>query len=178
MAEHDFSTVAFPHAQRGPDRKAGELRRGADEELPDGKALFKVGERDFKFFVVKCGEVEIIDESGDTPKTLTVHRPGEFTGDVAQLTGSPAVVGAIARGDMESDPQVGQLLKGFGVSESETPAVACARMLLLRNPSNRELAEEIGIRQVTAKCLLIATGTRLPKAKHRRVRRLLRRDSQ
>ena len=49
--------------------------------------------------------------------------------------------------DLEADSQVGQLLKDFGVSEAETPVVACARMLLLRNPSNRELAEEIGIRQ-------------------------------
>jgi thioredoxin reductase (NADPH) len=51
-----------------------------------GHKLFAVGDRDFKFFVVKSGEIEILDESGETPQTVAVHRLGEFTGDVAHLT--------------------------------------------------------------------------------------------
>ena len=42
-----------------------------------------------------------MDESGDPPKTIAVHGPGEFTGDVAQLTGGPASSTAVARGDSE-----------------------------------------------------------------------------
>jgi thioredoxin reductase (NADPH) len=49
--------------------------------------------------------------------------------------------------DLEADPQVDQLLKQFGVSAADTPVVAWSRKLLLRNPSNRELAEALGIRQ-------------------------------
>ncbi|MGH8656837.1 MAG: NAD(P)/FAD-dependent oxidoreductase, partial [Gammaproteobacteria bacterium] len=49
--------------------------------------------------------------------------------------------------DLEGDPAVGQLLKQFGVTEADTPIVACAHRVLLRNPSNRELAETIGIRR-------------------------------
>jgi thioredoxin reductase (NADPH) len=49
--------------------------------------------------------------------------------------------------DVETDPQVDRLLKQFGVTESDTPVVACSTMLLMRNPSNRDLAERIGIRQ-------------------------------
>src|SRR5262249_30718911 len=155
------------------------------------------------------------------PRLVTVHQPGEFTGDVSHLTGNPAVVTAVARGDcevleiaagalrdvlgqcpdlsdlilqafiarrqllresreftglrvigsryskdtfrirdflaknrvlftwldLEADPQVQELLGQFGVSEAETPAVACGRRLLLRNPTNRQLAETIGIRR-------------------------------
>src|SRR4029077_9583130 len=40
-----------------------------------------------------------------------------------------------------------QLLKQFGVSEADTPVVAWGRKLILRNPSNRKLAEAIGIRR-------------------------------
>jgi len=40
-----------------------------------------------------------MDESGETPNTVTVHGPGEFTGDVAQLSGSPSLVSGVARGD-------------------------------------------------------------------------------
>src|SRR5438270_927341 len=64
-----------------------------------GEKLFEAGERDGKFFVVKSGEVEIVDESGEAPRTVTVHRAGEFTGDVAQVTGGPVLVSAVARTD-------------------------------------------------------------------------------
>src|SRR5688572_10753990 len=48
--------------------------------------------------------------------------------------------------DVETEPGVDHLLKQFGVTEADTPVVACGRMVLLRNPSNRELADAIGIR--------------------------------
>jgi thioredoxin reductase (NADPH) len=47
--------------------------------------------------------------------------------------------------DVETDPQVDRLLKQFGVTEADTPVVACGRMLLLRNPSERQLADAIGL---------------------------------
>src|SRR5213078_4661294 len=40
--------------------------------------------------------------------------------------------------DVETDPQVDRLLKQFGVTEADTPVVACAHRLMLRNPSNRQ----------------------------------------
>jgi thioredoxin reductase (NADPH) len=49
--------------------------------------------------------------------------------------------------DVETDPQVGQLLRQFGVTEADTPVVACGHLVMLRNPSNRQLADAIGIRQ-------------------------------
>ena len=101
MAEHDLRSVAFP--------KLDESQLAALDRCPltklaqyrDGEKLFKAGDRDFKFYVIKSGKVEIVDESGDTPRTIAVQGPGEFTGDVAQLTGGPAIVNAIARGDCE-----------------------------------------------------------------------------
>ena len=101
MTEHDLHAVAFP--------KLDEAQMAALERCPlttlkryrDGEKLFEAGDRDFRFFVVKSGEVEIVDESGETPKTVAVLGPGEFTGDVTQLTGGPAIVSAVARGDCE-----------------------------------------------------------------------------
>ena len=149
----------------------------------------------------ESGEIEIIDGTGDEPKTITVHRAGQFTGEISQLTGMPAIFTAIARGDcevyevaqdalrqvlnqcpglsdiilqafiarrqllrespdftglrvigsryspdtfrvrdflsrnrvlftwvdIETDPQVDQLLKEFGITEADTPVVACSR---------------------------------------------------
>ena len=65
----------------------------------DGEALFRAGDRGFPFYVVESGEIAIVDESGDAPRTLVVHGPREFTGDVSLLTDRPAVISAYARGE-------------------------------------------------------------------------------
>src|SRR6266567_1058749 len=48
---------------------------------------------------------------------------------------------------VETDPPVDRLLKQFGMTEADTPVVACGHRLMLRNPTNRQLADTIGIRQ-------------------------------
>lgn len=221
MAEHDLWSIAFPTLDEAQIAELGRCTTVTPTLCRGGQTLFAVGDRDFKFFIVKSGEVEIVDHSGDQPKTVTVHTEGRFTGDISHLTGNPAVVSAVARGDcevyeiagddlrrvlnqcptvsdiilqafiarrqllhesshftglrvigsrystdtfrvrdflarnrvlftwvdLETDPQVDLLLKQFGVTEADTPVVACSHRLLLRNPSNRQLADGIGIRQ-------------------------------
>jgi thioredoxin reductase (NADPH) len=186
-----------------------------------GQKLFQAGDRDYRFFVVQSGEIEIVDESGDAPKTIAVHKAGGFTGEMGQLTGRPAVASAVARTDsevyevttdalrqivnrcpevgdvilqafiarrqllresgeftgirvigsryshdtfrirdflarnralftfldLESNPEVEQLLRRFGLTVQDTPVVAWGRKLVLRNPSNREIAEAFGLRR-------------------------------
>src|SRR5881409_576821 len=220
MAEHNLHSVAFPTLDQSLIDDLSRCSSVTTKTYRDGQTLFSVGDRDFKFFIVKSGEVEIVDHSGDEPKTVTVHLKGQFTGDVSHLTGNPAVVSAIARGDtevyevsgdvlrrilnqcptagdiilqafiarrqllrasadftglrvigsrystdtfrvrdflaknrvlftwvdLETDPEVDKVLKQFNVTEADTPVIACSSMVLLRNPSNRELAERIGIR--------------------------------
>jgi len=221
MAKHDLRDVAFPKLDESQMAALGRCPLTALKKYRDGDKLFEAGARDFKFFIVKSGTVEIVDESGDTPKIIAVHGPGEFTGEASQLTGSPSLFSGVARGqceayevspdalrqilnnhpdlgdlilqaflarrqlttqpgsftglrvigsrysrdtfrirdflaknrvpftwlDLEVDPQVNKLLKQFGLTETDTPVVAWGRKLLLRNPSNRELAEALGIRQ-------------------------------
>jgi thioredoxin reductase (NADPH) len=221
MAEHNLHSIAFPTLDEATIAELVRCTTATPKLYRDGRTLFAVGDRDFKFFIVKSGEVEIVDYSGDAPKTVTIHRKGQFTGDISHLTGRPSVVSAVARGDcevyqitgdalrqalnqcpafsdivlqafiarrqllhespnftglrvigsrysadtfrvrdflaknrilftwvdVETDPEVDRLLKQFGLTEADTPVVACSHMLLLRNPSNRELADGIGIRQ-------------------------------
>src|SRR4029078_4726298 len=101
MIAHDLNAVAFPKLT--DEQMAGLERCSAAklERFHDGERLFQTGDRDFGFFVVKSGKVEIIAESGDVPKTVTIYGPGNFTGDVAHLTGGAALVSAVARGDCE-----------------------------------------------------------------------------
>ena len=221
MPDHDPQSVAFPTLDDDTLADFGQCSLTTRRRFRDGEALFRAGDRDSKFFVVVRGRVEIMDETGDAPKTVTVHGPGEFAGDVSQVTGRPAVVSGYARGDAEvyevtrealrevlnahpgladvifpafiarrqllresgtfaglrvvgppssadtfrvrdflaknnvlstwldtdADPQVADLLAQFGLTGSDTPVVLFGRRLVLRNPSNRELAEAVGLRR-------------------------------
>ena len=224
MAEqdlHDLHAVAFPRLNEAQMNTLGPCGGVALKRYQEGQKLIEVGDRDFKFFIIKSGEIEILDEASEAPKTIVILGPGEFTGEVAHLTSGPSLVSAVSRGDcevyevsaegvrriinqfpdlgdvilqafiarrqilrepghftglrvigsrysqdtfrirdflcknrvpftwldLEADPQVDQLLKQFGVNEADTPVVAWGRKVLLRNPSNRELAEVLGIRQ-------------------------------
>jgi thioredoxin reductase (NADPH) len=64
----------------------------------DGDPIFRAGQRGLPFYVVESGEIAIVDESTDVPKTVVVHGRREFTGDVSLLTDRPAVISAYARG--------------------------------------------------------------------------------
>ena len=221
MAEQDLNAIAFPTFDEAQMARIEKYASGTPKKFQAGQALFHVGDRDVEFFVIKSGEVEIVDESGDQPKTMMTVGAGQFTGDVGHLTGNPKVVSGIAKTDcevyqisvetlrgllnqdprlsdlilqafiarrqvmresgdfiglrvigsrysrdtfrvrdflaknrvlftwldLEGDPAVSQVIEQFGVSEAETPIVACASRVLLRNPSNLELAETIGIRR-------------------------------
>jgi thioredoxin reductase (NADPH) len=91
MSDHQLKAVAFPTLDQAQMAALGRCPLTTLKRYRDEEKLFEVGERDFKFFVI-----EIMDESGETPNTVTVHGPGEFTGDVAQLSGSPALVSGVA----------------------------------------------------------------------------------
>ncbi|MGH6819827.1 MAG: cyclic nucleotide-binding domain-containing protein, partial [Methylocella sp.] len=216
-----LNAIAFPTLSEAQIARLGRYAGAPSKTFRAGDALFRCGDRDSNFFVIKSGEVELVDETSEKPKAIRVLYAGEFAGDVGHLTGNPKVVTGMAKTDsevyeisdkalreilnqdpqlsdiilqafiarrqlmresgdftglrvigsrysrdtfrirdflaknrmlftwldLEGDPAVGQLLKQFGVTEADTPIVACAHRVLLRNPSNRELAETIGIRR-------------------------------
>ena len=217
----------------------------------DGEVLFRAGETDFMFHVVKSGAIAVVDRSSGEAKTILVHEIGEFTGDLSNLTGRTSNVDAIARGetevyevceadlhriisglpglsdlilqtfiiraralsqnenftglrvigskystdtfrirdflsknqvlytysDVETDTEVGDLLKKFDLKEAETPVVSYGQDWFLRNPSNEELATRIGIKRELVENvvydLAIVGGVRqVWRRRLRRVRRL------
>src|ERR1700722_16036115 len=89
MAEHTLLSIAFPVLDKDQIAQAGDCTTLTPKRYRDGETLIAVGDRAFKFFIVKSGEIEIIDYSGDLPKTLVTHRQGQFTGDISHLTGGP-----------------------------------------------------------------------------------------
>src|SRR5688500_3844856 len=66
--------------------------RGQPREVGAGEILFAEGDRNLSFFVVLEGSIEIVEHSRGKPHTVTVHRPGGFTGDVDMLSGRAVLV--------------------------------------------------------------------------------------
>ena len=115
----------------------------------DGEHLFKAGDSDFKFFVIKQGRVEIIERSTGKRKTVTVHEEKEFTGDISMLTGSPSPVSAVAAGECEvyevSNADLKQILK-------EIPQLGdCILQAFLTRRKLLESSDFVGLRVVGSK---------------------------
>ena len=92
-------SILFPklnEAQISEIEKRAELK-----SFQDGEILYETGARNFNCYVVKSGEVEIVNRSDGESKLVTTARTGQFTGDVALLTGSPSVIDAIAVGNCQ-----------------------------------------------------------------------------
>ena len=210
--------AAFPTLTESQMREVADVAECRTYQ--DGDLLFKAGQTEFKFNVIRKGEIDIFDVSGNERQLLLTHGPFEFTGDIANLSGRSSNVDAVAKGkvevyeicaselktiinerpelsdtilkafiarsvalsesevtglrvigsqysqdtfrirdflsknrvlftwtDADRDPNVGALLERFHVHLSDTPIVASGNEWILRNPSNRVLAEKIGIKQ-------------------------------
>src|SRR3954471_5325670 len=66
--------------------------RGHLRAVRAGEILFREGDRGFGFFVVLEGAIEIVAHTSEGEQQVTVHRVGQFTGDVDALTGRSVVV--------------------------------------------------------------------------------------
>jgi thioredoxin reductase (NADPH) len=221
MAMHNLDLDLFPKFDEGQMAALAKCPLTSLRQFEDGEKLYQTCDRDLSFFVVKSGQIKIVDESGDEPQTVTILGRGDFTGELSQLTGGPSLVTGVSQGasqafevspgalrhmlnnhpdlsdfilqaflarrqflresgkvrglrvigaqssretfrvreflakngvpftwlDLGHDPQVKQLLERFGVPEAETPVVAFGHTLLFRNPSNRQLADALGLRR-------------------------------
>ena len=185
-----------------------------------GEVLVEQGDSAVPFFVVVSGEIEIVRPLGAAETLITVHRPGQFTGEVNMLSGRRALfrmrvtkpgevieldrqqmlalvqtdaelgeivmrafllrrVELVAAGmgdavlvgsthsagtlrikeflmrngypysyiDLERDPDVQNLLDVFHIAASEIPVVICRGQLVLRNPTNQQVADGLGFNE-------------------------------
>jgi thioredoxin reductase (NADPH) len=188
--------------------------------IQPGEVLVEQGESAVPFFVVVSGEIEIVRPSGAAETLVTIHGPGQFTGDVYMLSGRRTIVRMraikpsevieldrqkmmtliqtdaelgeiltrafilrrvelVAAGvgdivligsiysastlrikeflmrnghpysyvDLERDRDVQELLDSFQVSASEIPILICRGQVVLRNPSNQQIADCLGFNE-------------------------------
>ena len=194
--------------------------RGHMRAMERGEVLYEQGDRAAPFFVVVSGELEVVRPLVPVEILVTVHGPGQFTGEVGTLSGhrtlfrmrstkpgkvieldrqhmraliqSDAELGEILTRafilrrvelvtsgvgdvvligsthsagtlrikeflmrnghpysyiDLERDPDVQNLLDSFHLAASEIPVVICRGKVVLRNPSNQEIADCLGFNE-------------------------------
>ncbi|HTH07135.1 MAG TPA: FAD-dependent oxidoreductase, partial [Ilumatobacteraceae bacterium] len=224
------ATKTFPSSRPGrtehmfPALSASQLARveihGQSRTVSPGEVLFDVGQTVVPFFVITSGQVEIVRPALPIETVITVHGPGEFTGEVNMLSGRRTLVRAraidaaevielsrdgllalvqtdaelsevimrafilrrvelIANGlgdvvlvgsahcsgtlrvrefltrnghpyssiDLDRDDGVQALLDRFNVQHADIPVLICRGDVVLRNPSNQEIAGALGFNE-------------------------------
>ena len=106
-------------AQMFPELDAAELARlkrfGEERHFADGDYLSRAGETADAFFVLD-GHVVI---SGADGTEIVTHGPGSFAGELAQLSGRPALVDARSKGDTTAITVNPDQLRQILISEAE-----------------------------------------------------------
>lgn len=81
-----------------PDVMADLPNHGTVVDFADGDVIFREGERNYPLFVVVEGRIRVTKQMGAEQRTLAIHGPRHFTGEIAMLTGGPAIATGVALG--------------------------------------------------------------------------------
>ena len=102
MAHNDLRT-RFPEANLKLDaRQIRIIERFAKlKSFKPGETIIAAGTRDPNFYVVKLGEVEVIEYSSGKPQVIWTSYPHELLGDVSFLSGNASHLTRVAVGDVE-----------------------------------------------------------------------------
>lgn len=94
---------------------------GQEVAFGDGEVLIENGTKDYPFFIIRSGQVRIVECDIDGEREVARHGAGNFTGDVDMLTGRPSMFKAVAEGPVSAlQLCAGRLRRVLG----ECPAVS------------------------------------------------------
>jgi thioredoxin reductase (NADPH) len=218
LSHTPYSEQMFPALT--PALIARIAQHGRARPVERGEVLVEAGDQVVPFFVIKSGQVEIVQPSGGTETLVTVHGPGHFTGEINMISGRRALVRArvtepgevieldreemlalvqtdseigdllmrafilrrvelIAHGisdvvlagsnhcagtlrvrefltrnghpytylDLDRDAGAQELLDRFQVGPEDIPVLICRGEVVLRNPSESEIADCLGLNE-------------------------------
>lgn len=109
------------------------LRRfGQRRSYADGEALVRVGEVGHGLVVILAGQVDVTQRQNSGPgRPIVTHGPGNFMGELAQLSGRPVLVDAYARGEVDALLIPPERLRALMIAEAEL-GEQIMRALILR----------------------------------------------
>jgi thioredoxin reductase (NADPH) len=125
---HDQMFPRLPPAQVERLRRFGDIRA-----FDSGTAIVRTGEVSPGFFVVLSGEIAVKQhDSFGHEQLIVTHGPGDFMGELAQLSGRPALVDATAIGPVEAIVIRPQRLRDLLVEEAELGETIMRALILRR----------------------------------------------
>jgi thioredoxin reductase (NADPH) len=107
-----------------PAQRARIAAHGRVRPVRSGEVLVEAGDHVVPFLVVTAGRLEVVQPSGTTETLITVHGPGQFSGEVNMLSGRRSLVrvratepGEVVELDREhvlalvqTDPEISEIL--------------------------------------------------------------------
>jgi len=137
MVDPAASTRATREAQMFPVLDAGALARlrrfGEPRRYRAGEIVARAGEPGHGLTLILAGAVEIRESHGEGCQgaLIVTHRAGAFMGELAQLSGQPSLVDAVAIADVEALVVPPERLRALLVAEAEI-GERIMRALILR----------------------------------------------
>jgi thioredoxin reductase (NADPH) len=136
MAESKSSTIETRGAQMFPTLLPAEIDRlrrfGEPKRYKAGNVIVAAGEPTHGLYLVLSGQVRIAPHEIDRKaETIVTHGPGSFMGELAQLSGRPALVDSIAESDVEAIQIPPPRLRELMIAEAEI-GERIMRALILR----------------------------------------------
>ena len=80
----DRAAQMFPFLTPEQVRRISNI--GHRQDVRAGEVLFDAGQQNTSFYVVLEGEIQIVRPIGDREEPVTVHHPGQFTGEINMLS--------------------------------------------------------------------------------------------
>jgi thioredoxin reductase (NADPH) len=136
MTDPDRTTIATRGAQMFPRLSDGELTRlarfGETRSYRAGERVVRVGEVPPGVQLILSGELEVTQHgnAGEAEHIVT-HERGNFTGELAQLSGRPSLVDAMALTDVEAVAISPDKLRALLIAEADL-GERIMRALILR----------------------------------------------
>ena len=106
-------------------------RFGLARSFGEGEMLARRGEPGHGLFLILAGEVEVLRADSSGARTIVVHSRGNFLGELAQLSGRPFLVDAVALTPVEAVEIAPQQLRALLVAEADL-GERLMRALILR----------------------------------------------
>ena len=94
IEEASLEATAFPKLSDEQMTRIERCARATPRHFDEGAILFRAGDVKLGFFVISKGEVAIKDPGPVGDGILATLHAGHFTGEVADISGSPALVNA------------------------------------------------------------------------------------
>jgi thioredoxin reductase len=108
MAEHDLQAAAFPKLDEAQLASLGRCPLTKLRRFRAGEKLFEAGTRDCKFYVIKFGEVEVVNNKSGEQRTIRTPAVFSFIGAVSRTDWLPPEIEKDPKGLIRTGPAVAQ----------------------------------------------------------------------